>query len=233
MDWTSAQILVVDDDQEICTLISDVLQDDGYAVTTCHTGTEAMRLLRSGEYVLLLADIKLPDIDGMELLRYVRTGELGTQVILMTAYASIETAIQALRDQAFDYVKKPFSLPELRRRASEAVQKGQGDHPLQHDVVHIEHLTIDLSARRVWVNGSEVRLTRLEFDVLNYLYHQLGCTVSVDELLEEVWLRNGREQRSIDTVRSCIRRLRQKISIDSDSESLIENVWGVGYQLGD
>ena len=174
----------------------------------------------------------MPRIGGIDLLRYVRRKQLPEAVILMTAYASVHTAVQALRGEAFDYFEKPFSLPELRQRVFLALQR-PSPRQQHHDVMHYGELAIDFGARRVWVEGREAKLTRLEFDLLAYLFYRQGCAVATQELLREVWRTAGSDERSIATVRSCVRRLRNKIEKDAQSPRFITNVWGVGYQLGE
>jgi two-component system copper resistance phosphate regulon response regulator CusR len=227
----SARVLIVDDDLDTCALVEDILEEEGYKVVACHSGGDALDLLEHVPFDLVLSDIKMPRITGIDLLRYVRRKELATQVILMTAYASVSTAIQALRGEAFDYLIKPFSLNELRQRVRQAIELRVSKEP-RHDVMYCEDLSIDLNAHRVWVDKHEVLLTRLEFDILAHLLARRGCAVSLEELLQEVWGCNDPDERSLATVRSCVRRLRQKIEDDARNPRFILNVWGIGYQLG-
>ena len=99
--------------------------------------------------------------------------------------------------------------------------------------MHYENLSLDQKARRVWVDDRELRLTRLEFDVLAYLFDNQGDTVSRQELLERVWGCSTPDERSDDTVKSCISRLRKKLGDDAQNAQFVKNVWGVGYKLGD
>jgi DNA-binding response OmpR family regulator len=232
LEQSSKRVLIVDDDAEICTLITDILEEDGYDICPCLHGDEALNVLKREHFDLVLTDIKMPRVTGIDLLLHVRRMDLETEVILMTAYASLQTAIQALRGEAFDYLIKPISLSELRQRVRQAVS-ARPSAARRHAVMHCHDLSIDNNARRVWKGEREIKLTRLEFDVLAYLFGHQGCAVSRQRLLQEVWGRSPSSQRSVATVRSCIRRLRRKIEDDADNPRYIYNVWGVGYQLGD
>ena len=228
----AGRVLIVDDDPDTRTLIEDILVKDGYEVHTCGNGREAIQLLRQHDFDVVLSDIRMPEVSGTELLLHVRRLNLNTEVILMTAYASVQSAVEALRSEAFDYLLKPFSYQELRRVIHEAVRKRSFSRP-PRAVMNYRDLTIDRKARRVWLAGQEVRLTRLEFDVLAYLFENRGAAVSRTELLYYVWGRYGLDQRSDDTVKSCIRRLRKKLGEDARQPIYIHNIWGVGYQLGE
>lgn len=227
MAGLSKRVLVVDDDPDTCALIMDVLEQDEHSVKLCLSGEEARDALEHERYDLILADIKMPRITGIDLLLYVQGLNLDTKVILMTAYASLDTAIQALRGEAFDYLIKPFSLNDLRRRVHQALDENKGKALCYRD------LCIDLNARRCWVGEREVELTRQEFDVLACLFEQQGCTVTWQELLQRVWGYRQPEKANLNTLRSCIRRLRQKIGDDARSPRYIFNRWGEGYRLGE
>jgi DNA-binding response OmpR family regulator len=222
------RILVVDDDPDTCALIVDALKEEGYTISPYLNGERAREALERERFDLILADIKMPRVTGLDLLHYVRQMGLDTKFILMTAYASLETAIQALRGEAFDYLTKPFPLSELRQRVHEALpdseQPGQG---LVYD-----DLRIDLNTRRVWHCQDEVELTRQEFDVLACLFQEQGCTVGWRELLQRVWGYTDPSKENIGTLRSCIRRLRLKLGDDGRHPRYIVNKWGEGYRLG-
>jgi len=221
------RILVVDDDPDTCALIVDILEQDGHSLKLCLSGEEARDALEHEHFDLILADIKMPRITGLDLLQYVRRMNLDTRVIVMTAYASLDTAIQALRGEAFDYLIKPFSLTDLRQRVQQALNESRANALCYLD------LCIDLNARRAWVGERDVELTRQEFDVLACLFEQQGRTVTWQELLQRVWDYRQPEKANLNTLRSCIRRLRQKIGDDARSPRYIFNRWGEGYRLGE
>jgi len=223
------RILVVDDDADTCTLIADILEDEGYRVHPCLSGERALEILKQEPFDLILSDIRMPRVTGIDLLLQVRRMKLPTNVILITAYASLETAIQALRGEAFDYLIKPFSLADLRDIVRRALAVGK-DGIRSQAVMPYKELAVDVKGRRVWIRDRSIELTRLEFNLLSYLIQRLGSTVSSEELLENVWDEDGR---SVDTLRSCVRRLRQRLGDDGRSPEYIKNVWGVGYQIGE
>lgn len=228
MAQSSKRILVVDDDPDTCALIVDVLTEDGYTVCSCLSGERALEALRQERFDLVLADIKMPRVSGFDLLGRIRDTGRDTKVIMMTAYASTESVIQALRNEASDYFVKPFSLADLRSRVHEALPEEPGEGGLCY-----LDLRIVLDARRVWVGEREVELTRQEFDLLAYLFERLGCTVTWQELLERVWGIYEPKKENVGTLRSCIRRLRQKLGDDARNPRYIFNRWGEGYRLGE
>ncbi|MBN1658987.1 MAG: response regulator transcription factor [Anaerolineae bacterium] len=221
------RVLVVDDDKEICALITDILGDEGYHVYPCLTGEAALDILNHEHFHLVLSDIRMPRVSGTELLLHIRRMNLDTQVILMTAYASVPTAIQAVRGAAFDYLVKPFSLSELRQCVRQALEHEPGRI---RGVISIDDLIVDMNARHVWIGNKQVDLTRREFDVLAYLISHKGCVVPWQELVEKVW-NDKPDVRTSGTVRSCIRRLRTRLDDDADNPRYIQNVWGVGYRV--
>ena len=226
MRGLSRRVLVVDDDPDTCALLVDILEQDGHSLRLCLSGEEARDALEHERFDLILADIKMPRITGIDLLNYVREMGLDTKVILITAYASLDTAIQALRGDASDYLIKPFSLTDLRQRVHEALEESRGKTLCYLD------LCIDLNARRAWLREDEVELTRQEFELLACLFEQRGCTVTWQELLQRVWDFRQPDKADLNTLRSCIRRLRQKLGDDARSPRYILNRWGEGYRLG-
>lgn len=227
---SNRQILIVDDDPDTCALIADILEDEGYRVQTCLSGESAIAALKQQPFRLVLSDIKMPGVTGIDLLLYVRRMELDTEVILMTAFASLQTAIIAVRGEAFDYLVKPFSLNDLRQRVREALDRQPGKQRTT-GVVHQRDLTVDLNSRRVWRGDDEITLTRREFDVLSYLLLQKGRVVPWEELIMKLW-DDEPDERTASTLRSCIRRLRHKLGDNANEPRYIDNVWGVGYTAG-
>lgn len=232
MEQSSKRVLVVDDDANTCALIVDILQEEGYQAEFCLSGEQAMEALRRQRYDLVLADIKMPRVTGIDLLLYVRRMAPETEVVLMTAYASVKTAVQALRGEAFDYLIKPFSLEEFRRCVRLALARQPHAH-YPRSVMQYKELSIDCNARRIWKGDVEIELPRLEFDLLMYLFAHQGHAVSVQELLRQVWGGGEPIDRSEKTVKSAISRLRKAVGDDTQNPCYIKNVWGVGYKLGD
>jgi two-component system response regulator VanR len=222
------RVLVVDDEPDTRALIWDILTEEGYDVHLCSGGEQALEHLGRMTFDLILTDIKMPGMSGLELLTRIRASAPDVRVILMTAYASVDSAIQALREQAFDYLVKPFDLDDFRQRIASALDGGN-----EAAVLHYMDLAIDRRARWVWVAGRKINLTRLEFNSLAYLFDHQGEAVSGEELLREVWECDDAEERTMATVKSCMSRLRKKIGDDANNPRYIFNVWGVGYRLGE
>jgi two-component system KDP operon response regulator KdpE len=220
--------LVVDDDIDTCALLSDVLGEDGFAVRYCLNGKRAINILQEDNFDLILADIKMPGLSGIDLLRRLRDSDRRTKVILMTAYASVDTAIEALRNDAVDYLIKPFSLVDLRKRVREVLPD---DAIAEHKLCYRD-LCVDLTARRVWLGSREMELTRQEFNLLAALFRQLGYTVSWETLLCEVWGQTDPQKEDIGMLRSCVRRLRQALGDTARNPRYIVNRWGEGYRIG-
>jgi DNA-binding response OmpR family regulator len=226
--YRSNRILVVDDDLDTCALVVDILSSEGYLIRSCMGGEQALDLIEQERFDLVLADIKMPRVSGVDLLQQIREASSDTKVILMTAYASLDTAIQAVRHDASDYLVKPFTLRELRGRVRDVLAvQGPADRVLQY-----RDLTINLDARRAWLGDREVELTRQEFDVLALLFQRKGCTVSWQELLRRVWGEEDPQKEDVGILRSCIRRLRQKLGDNARVPKYIYNRWGEGYRLG-
>jgi DNA-binding response OmpR family regulator len=225
---STKRVLVVDDEPDTRALIWDILSEEGYNVDLCASGDQALDKLKRKRFELILADIKMPGMSGVELLTHVRAMAPDAKVILMTAYASLDTAIQAVRGQAFDYLVKPFDLDDFRQRVERAL-----DSKNLPPILHYKDLTINRPARRVWVADRKISLTRLEFNSLAYLFEHVGYAVSSEELLQNVWECNDTDERTMATVKSCISRLRKKLGDDATDPRYIFNVWGVGYRLGE
>lgn len=229
MDRSNKRILVVDDDLDTGALVVDTLSDEGYTICSCMSGEQALVLLNHERFDLVLTDIKMPHVTGIDLLQSIRQMDDDTSVILMTAYASLDSAIQAVRHDASDYLIKPFSTKELRQRVREALSEDGGAyHGDQY-----RDLRIDLDARRAWVGESEVPLTRQEFDVLAWLFRRRGCTVTWQELLRRVWGYRAPQKAQTKILRSCIRRLRHKLGDHARDPRYIYTRWGEGYRLGE
>jgi DNA-binding response OmpR family regulator len=228
LDQSSGRILVVDDDLDTCAFIVDTLSDEGYSICACMGGEQALDLLDHESFDLIMTDIKMPRVTGVDLLQHIRETDQDTSVILMTAYASLDTAIEAVRHHASDYLIKPFSPQDLRQRVRDALPQDAGAY---HDDQYRD-LRINLDARRVWMGEYEVELTRQEFDVLALLFWRKGCTVTWQELLQQVWGYQDPQKEQAKIVRSCIRRLRKKLRDHARDPKYIYTRWGEGYRLG-
>jgi two-component system alkaline phosphatase synthesis response regulator PhoP len=223
-----AKILVIDDEPSIVNLVTAYLKPEGYEVFTATDGPSGLKAARAFKPDLIILDIMLPGIDGIELLSRLRR-ESDVYVILLTAKTEETDKIVGLSVGADDYVTKPFSPRELTARVKAAlrrIQLGLGSGS-EMSVYSFHHLRMDTGARTVSVDGNLIELTAIEFDLLKALVEHRGRVLSREQLLERVW--GGEyfgEQRVVDV---HLGHVRQKLGRDD----LIVTVRGVGYRFDD
>jgi two-component system, OmpR family, alkaline phosphatase synthesis response regulator PhoP len=223
-----ARILVIDDEPSIVNLITAYLRPEGYEIHTAMDGPSGLKAARAFKPDLVVLDIMLPGIDGLELLSRLRR-ESEVYVILLTAKTEETDKIVGLSVGADDYVTKPFSPRELTARIKAALRRIQaGAGPKSETFVHaFHHLHLDEGARTVSVDGNPVELTAIEFDLLRALVENRGRVLSREQLLEKVWGADYfGEQRVVDV---HLGHVRQKLGRDE----LIVTVRGVGYRFED
>jgi len=212
-------ILVVEDEQAIANLIYVNLSEEGYRCTCAFDGKQAADLLENEDYDLILLDIMLPEIDGYELLEYIKP--LGTPVIFITAKGSLNDRIKGLKLGADDYLVKPFQIGELLARV-EAVMRRYGKSEKQ---LAFKDVSINIESRQVTKNGRFIDLTVKEFDLLVELIRNKNVALYRDKLYEKVWQDEFiGETRTLD---SHIQRLRKKLAW----EDYIKTVFRIGYRL--
>lgn len=222
-------ILVVDDDATVRGVVADYLQAAGHDVTQANDGKAGFDAALTGAYDLVILDVMLPRLDGLEVFRRLRAAGHTTPVIILTAKGSETDRILGLELGADDYVTKPFSPRELvlrveavLRRGSE-VQAASAPSPLLED----GNLRVDTESRKVFIDGEELVVTLREFDLLAYVMSNPNVVMSRDELLEAVW---GWQFGDSATVTVHVRRLREKIEIDPAHPTRLVTVWGRGYR---
>jgi DNA-binding response OmpR family regulator len=222
-------VLVVDDEPTITEVVARYLERAGYRTRVAADGIQALELAASQRPDLVLLDLMLPGIDGLEVMRRLR--ELGRDrmaVILLTAKGEESDRVIGLRLGADDYVVKPFSPAELVARV-DAVLRRIDTSPGHEAPIELADMTIDPSSRRVFVRGEEVQLTQREFDVLLFLARHPGQVFSRNQLMDAVWQYSFYTDTSTVTVH--VRRLRSKIEPDPAQPRHIQTVWGVGYRF--
>jgi DNA-binding response OmpR family regulator len=226
-----ATILVVDDEVEIADLVEIYLQNDGFNVIKAYDGVEALKCLKEHpEIMVIILDIMMPNMDGMEVCRQIRRNS-NIPIIMLSAKASDMDKIMGFGTGVDDYVTKPFNPLELTARVKSQLKRYQ-NLPLtgqMDDAVTIGSLVIDKSAHRVTRDGIEIALTPIEFEILWLLVSHPGKVYSTDEIFEQVWKEQVYEVNN--TVMVHIRRLREKIELDSKKPAIIKTVWGVGYKV--
>ena len=220
------RILVVDDDPAIQKLVRVNLEARGYTVTVTATGEDTLWLFTPGGYELILLDLILPGLSGLEVCGHIRQ-ESDVPIIVLSAREDEELKVRALDAGADDYVTKPFSHEELLARVRAVMRRARPAEADKSTEIHIKDFTIDLQGRRAFVGGEDMHLTRTEFALLAELARNPEAVLTHENLLARVW---GPEYRdSNHYLHVYLGRIRKKLG--PDLESLLETVPGVGYIL--
>jgi DNA-binding response OmpR family regulator len=225
---TRGTVLVVDDEPTIADVVSRYLERAGYATVPAGEGREALRLADEHGPDLVVLDLMLPGMDGLEVMRRLRERDPAVLVILLTAKGEHADRIAGLRMGADDYVVKPFSPAELVARV-DAVLRRVESSPQLSEPIAFEDLELDPAARRVTVRGEEAQLTVREYDLLLHFMCHPGQVFSRDQLMDSVWQYSFYTDTSTVTVH--VRRLRAKIERDPSAPRWLQTVWGVGYRF--
>lgn len=225
------RVLVVDDEEAIVRLVSYNLEKEGFLTLAAYDGLSALELIRSSSPNLVILDIMLPSIDGMEVCRQLRQENIRVPVIMLTAKDTEIDKVLGLELGADDYVTKPFSPRELVARVKAILRRMERESSQDNvsDQLTVRDITVDLDRYEVWVRGEVVNLTPKEFELLRFLIRNAGRVLTRDILLDQVWdydFPGG--TRMVDV---HISRLREKIEVDPRNPKYIETVRGVGYRL--
>jgi two-component system, OmpR family, response regulator ResD len=222
-------VLVVDDEPTIGEVVGRYLTRAGYSTRVAQDGHEALHQAKQERPDLVVLDIMLPGVDGLEVMRRIRSsGRQRTAVILLTARGEETDRVIGLRLGADDYIVKPFSPAELVARV-DAVLRRVDPAPDHDPPIVFDEIEIDPPARRVTVAGREISLTVREFDLLLFLARHPGVAFTRNELMDRVWKYSFYTDTSTVTVH--IRRLRSKIEPDPRRPRFVETIWGVGYRF--
>jgi two-component system response regulator ResD len=229
-DSSRGTVLVVDDEPTIVEVVARYMERAGYETRGAQDGPEALRLARLYRPDLVVLDVMLPGIDGIEVMKRLQEGDgRRTAVILLTARGEESDRLVGLRDGADDYVVKPFSPAELVARVDAVLRRVSPPADADPEPIEYGPLRIDPATRGVTLAGEEISLTQREFDLLAYLAAHPGRVFSRDQLMEAVWEYPFFTDTSTVTVH--VRRLRAKLGDDPSEPRFIETVWGVGYRL--
>ena len=225
------RILVVDDEKEIRDLLEIYLLNEGYEVIKASCGKDAIETLGKEEIQLMILDIMMPEMDGMEVCRRIRE-KLNIPILMLSAKSEDMDKIQGIMTGADDYMTKPFNPLELTVRVRALLRRSyyfSNTNKRNDDIIYIGELEIDKTKHKVSVNNIEISLTSREFDILYLLASNKGRVFSTEEIFEKVW----KEQyyQSNNTVMVHMSRLRDKIDKHMDGEKIIHTVWGVGYKI--
>ena len=227
-------ILVVDDEREIAELVEIYLVSDGYKVFKASNAQEGYDILEKEDIHLVLLDIMMPGMDGMEMCRKIRETN-NIPIIMLSAKSTDLDKIMGLGTGADDYVTKPFNPLELTARVKSQLRRYTQLNPnsavkeAEKNEISIRGLVINKDNHKVTVYDEEIKLTPIEFDILYLLASNPGKVFSTDEIFEKVW--NEKVYEANNTVMVHIRRLRGKMKEDTRQNKIITTVWGVGYKI--
>ncbi len=224
------RILVVDDEPELADAIAGSLRREGYAVDVVNDAHGALDRLMLNPYDLVTLDLTLPDLDGREVCRLIRTDpryDPSTRVLMVTARDEVADRVAGLDDGADDYLIKPFALAELSARVRSLLRREMTG---EDSILEVDDLVLDTARRRVTWAGIPIDLTTKEFALLRYFMTNVGSVLSQERLLEHVW--DEMVDPFTNTVRVTVGTLRRKLAAATDT-ALIETVIGAGYRLVD
>jgi len=230
-------ILIVDDEKEIRELIDIYLKGEGYKTLKAEDGEEALEILKKNEVDLIILDIMMPKLNGIEACLKIRE-EREMPIIMLSAKSQDIDKILGLNTGADDYLTKPFNPLELVARVKSQLrrykrfnnsQKNDTNKENKIDSLEIEDLVINLETHEVFKDGIEIKLTPTEFDILVLLAKNRGKVFSIENIYNSVWKQEFMQ--SDNTVMVHIRKIREKIEDDSRNPKFIKTVWGVGYKI--
>lgn len=221
-------ILLVEDEISVGALIKKGLSESGHTVSVAPDGNIGLEMALNNEFDVLILDIMLPGINGLELCKRLRSKKIQTPILMLTALGSTENIVNGLDSGADDYLVKPFKLAELEARLRSIIRRKQGVGQDNLNVLKVHNLEMDNVSKQVSRNGKKITLTSTEYRLLEYLLKNKGKVLSRMEILENVW---GIEFNiSTNVVDVYINYLRKKIEMDNERK-LLHTVVGMGYSL--
>ena len=226
-----SKILIVDDDKEIRNLIAVYLENEGMETEKAEDAMEALKMLEKSAFDLIILDIMMPKMDGIQACMKIRE-ERSMPIIMLSAKSEDMDKIQGLAAGADDYLSKPFNPLELIARVKSQLRryKKYNSEPIvDKSILEIGDLTVNTNTRQVWVQKEEVRLTPKEFDILELLARNKGIVLSVAKIYEAVWKEDF--FKSDNTVMVHITKIRDKIEEEPKRPIYIKTIWGVGYKI--
>ena len=223
-------VLIVDDDREIVDSIAIFLKGAGYDVLKAYNGAEALDAVTEREVHLMLLDVMMPHMNGMETLMKVRESK-NIPIIMVSAKSEDNDKILGLTAGADDYITKPFNLSELAARVKSALRRytDLGGMEKKQGVITIGGLCVDTEAKSVKVDGADVKLTKSEYKILELLCRNKGRIFSADDIYRNVW--NADSIIGDNTIAVHVRHIREKIEINPKEPQYLKVVWGIGYKI--
>lgn len=224
----SKTVLIVDDDREIAGLAEIYLQNEGYDVLQAQDGLEALAIIERASIDLIVLDVMMPRMDGLEFCRRVRATSQ-VPILMLSAKVQDMDKITGLMTGADDYMTKPFNPLELNARVKGLLRRASYNPPDREGSIQINSWKIDKKGHGVSIHGKEIKLTSSEFDILYLLAKNQGTVFSSEEIFKRLWQEDS--MGSNKTVMVHIKNLRDKMQAASPGEALIQTVWGVGYKI--
>ncbi len=227
------RVIIVDDDIELCTVLKKCLESEGYSVDVAHSGRAGINMVRNNHYELVVLDVMLPEVGGLEVLTELRR-TCNMPVLMLSAKDQEMDKVLGLKAGADDYLTKPFSLSELNARVNSLIRRftvfgGREDDKESNHVLTFGKLTIDRERHLVAKNETEILLTAKEFELLNFLASHPEQVFSKRQIYQNVW--NEEYVYDDNNIMALIRRTRKKVEDNSDNPQYIQTVWGVGYRF--
>ncbi len=220
------RILVVEDEKTLCETIAKGLRLDGYEVDTCFSGDVAWDMALSESYDLIILDLNLPGMDGMDVLRNIRREDAETGILILSARGQLQDKIDGLDGGASDYLCKPFHFEELEARVRSLTRRRVVQNNL---ILECGELSLDTKARTVFAKGTQFSLTRKELGLLEYLMLHQEHPISQEELIQHVW--DGSVDSFSNSIRVHISALRKKLKAVLGYDPIINRI-GQGYMIG-
>ena len=222
------RVLLIEDDSATAQSIELMLKSEGFNVYTTDLGEEGVDLGKIYDYDLILLDLSLPDMSGLEVLRQLRVGKVNTPVMILSGTSEIDTKVKTLGGGADDYMTKPFHKDELIARIHAVVRRSKGH---AQSVIRTGDIVVNLDAKTVEVSGNRVHLTGKEYEMLELLSLRKGTTLTKEMFLNHLY--GGMDEPELKIIDVFICKLRKKLATATGGQEFIKTVWGRGYQLCD
>jgi two-component system cell cycle response regulator CtrA len=222
------RVLLIEDDSATAQSIELMLKSEGFNVYTTDLGEEGIDLGKIYDYDLILLDLSLPDMSGVEVLRQLRVGKINTPIMILSGTSEIDTKVKTLGNGADDYMTKPFHKDELIARIHAVVRRSKGH---AQSVIRTGDIVVNLDAKTVEVSGNRVHLTGKEYEMLELLSLRKGTTLTKEMFLNHLY--GGMDEPELKIIDVFICKLRKKLAVAADGNHYIETVWGRGYVLRD
>jgi two-component system, cell cycle response regulator CtrA len=222
------RVLLIEDDSATAQSIELMLKSEGFNIYTTDLGEEGVDLGKIYDYDLILLDLNLPDMSGLDVLRQLRVAKINTPIMILSGSTEIDTKVKTFGGGADDYLTKPFHKDELIARIHAVVRRSKGH---AQSVIATGDILVNLDAKTVEVNGSRVHLTGKEYQMLELLSLRKGTTLTKEMFLNHLY--GGMDEPELKIIDVFICKLRKKLSAATGGHSHIETVWGRGYVLRD